>query len=339
MRAILHIGTEKTGTTSSQNFLHENRTRLLSQDIVYPSNLGGINHRFIASYALQLDTADESMRAMGLHTQQQIDNFHSDTEARLTEQLTAASTARYCIISSEHLHSRLRTEEQVLSIKQLLAPLFEDIEVHIHLRPQVDVAISLASTQSRVGGRIGEAFFQSVRADQIYYNYDRLVGLWEGVFGVENVRCLAFKETPSYLDWLAQYIGLDLKSLPTPKRTNEALDVNVMALVNALVDSGKQQRVDFRVLDRLPVSEKLTLDQKFARQIQHRFEESNRSLISRRDDLREGQLQPNWGKFPETGNTAVLEQKCNFAGALSDLVSHYNNVIAELTKKSPHPGG
>jgi hypothetical protein len=333
MRAILHIGTEKTGTTSTQSFLYENCKQLLSQNVLYPTGIGGINHRFVASYGLHLDSADESMRTMGLHTQEQIDDFHDETKMRLTEQVNASPEADLCIISSEHLHSRLKTREQIDLIKQLLTPLFDEIEVHIHLRPQINVAISLASTQSRVGGRIGKDFFQKIQAGSIYYNYDMLVAAWEDVFGAENIRCLAFTQTPDYLSWLAKQIDLDLSCLAAPKRTNEALDVHVMALVNALVDSGSSQRIDFRVLDSLPVSEKLALDQATARQIQHRFEESNRSLIARRNDLSDGQLQPDWKKFPKIGNTDIFEQKCNFANALADLVSHYNGVISGLHKK------
>lgn len=38
-KVVLHIGTEKTGTTSIQHFMSQNRQALLAKGIVYP-NLG-----------------------------------------------------------------------------------------------------------------------------------------------------------------------------------------------------------------------------------------------------------------------------------------------------------
>lgn len=332
MRAIVHIGTEKTGTTSFQNFMHANRDRLAAKNVLYPQRLGHMNHRHIASYGLCLEAADESMKAMGIDTQEKLEEFYRNVETTLQEQLESSVSAEICIISSEHLHSRLTSTQQIQRIKDLIQGHFEDIDVHIHLRPQVDVAISLASTQSRVGGAVTRGFFNQANKDRMYYNYDMLVGTWEKVFGAENITCVAFREFPDYLSWLTSKYSLDLSDLLKPDRTNEALDVRTIAMVNALVESGSPQRINFSVLDILPVEQKLTLDEAFARQIQHRFEESNRTLIDRRDDLRPGQLQPNWSKFPEHGTFSILEQPCAFSAQLASLVSHYNKVIQEAQK-------
>jgi hypothetical protein len=330
MRAILHIGTEKTGTTSLQAFMHHNRLDLLEQGVLYPENLGGINHRFVASYCLSLETSDESIRSMGLTSQSDMQEFYERVEAQLKAQVERNPNAAVCILSTEHLHSRLKSAEQITRVRTLLESIFDEIEVHVHLRPQVDVAVSLASTQSRVGGRVGRAFFDSMSASQIYYNYDMLVSTWETVFGAERIFCLPFNAKPDFLGYIASRTGLDLTRLPRPARTNEALDVRVMAMVNAIVDSQSAQRIDFRVLDLLPVEEKLTLDEPNARRIQHRFEESNRVLIARRDDLQPGQLQPKWSRFSEHGNLELLEQPCPFGSSLADLVKHYNKVIQGL---------
>ena len=37
-RIILHIGTEKTGTKAIQQFLQNNRERMIAQNILYPKN-------------------------------------------------------------------------------------------------------------------------------------------------------------------------------------------------------------------------------------------------------------------------------------------------------------
>ena len=48
---ILHIGTEKTGTTSIQKFLATNRTLLKANGVLYPLSPGKVNHIGLEAYA------------------------------------------------------------------------------------------------------------------------------------------------------------------------------------------------------------------------------------------------------------------------------------------------
>lgn len=330
MRLILHIGTEKTGTTSFQHFCDQNREALLRQGLLYPDNLGNRNHRFVSIYALSFESNDDGVRGCGIKTQEGMEAFRRKVETRLAAQCRVLPEPRICLLSSEHLHSRLHSPDQIKLLRALLKPLFEDIEVYVHLRPQVEVAVSLASTQARVGGSVRRGFFDQVTPRKIYYDYDRLVGMWEEVFGASNVTCVPFKAQPDFLAWLAPLIGLDMTGLPTPARVNEALDVRVMAMTNALVESGTSQRIDFRVLDQLPVEQKLTLGRAFAEQIHARFVPGNQSLVARRTDLDPGQLQPDWSRYEEEGTINLLDTMCPFAGSLAALVEHYNKEIARL---------
>ena len=323
MHLILHIGTEKTGTTSFQHFCHDNHAELLARGLLYPRDLGFRNHRFISFAGMTLDTADEAVRGMKLDTEEKLAGFIAEIAARLDRQLDAHQDARVCVLSSEHLHSRLRRPEQVARLRDLLAPRFESFEICIHLRPQIDVALSLASTQTRVGGAVRRGFFDQIRPENIYYNYNRLVAMWEEVFGPEAIRCIPFRAEPDFLSWLAAHLDLSLAGLARPARENEALDVQVMALVNALAASGRPERVDFRILDQLPVRQRLTLDRAMAEELQGRMTASNQTLVARRPDLEPGQLQPDWARYPETGTFAALEMPCAFGESLADLVGFY----------------
>ena len=49
-RAILHIGTEKTGTTSIQKFLFQNRRKLLSSGTLFPESAGYISNQRLVVY-------------------------------------------------------------------------------------------------------------------------------------------------------------------------------------------------------------------------------------------------------------------------------------------------
>lgn len=55
----LHIGIEKTGTTTIQKFLHLNRENLTKFDFAYTKSTGLQNNRKLVSAAYDLDTRDE----------------------------------------------------------------------------------------------------------------------------------------------------------------------------------------------------------------------------------------------------------------------------------------
>lgn len=332
MRGIIHIGTEKTGTTSFQSFMAKNRDKLRREGILYPRILGADTHRMFATYCLSMDEFDDSFRFFKIENDQELNFFYEKVEVELCREVSALKDQSVCIISSEHLHSRLRTIDQIKRLKTLLTRFFDEIEIHIHLRPQVDLIVSLASTQTRVGATVRRAFFEKATLQKPYFNYDTLVGLWEQAFGAQTVHCLPFKVEPDFLSYIFKKLSVDLSVFDPPDRVNEAIDVRVMAMMNSLIDSGSKTRIDFRVIDRLPVYEKLKISNSFARQIQNKFEEGNRNLIGRRPDLVPGCLQPRWQNYPETGNMEVLEIRCEFANMLASLIDLYNIEIADVAE-------
>ena len=58
---VLHIGTEKTGTTSIQEFLKKNRDKLRKKGVYIPQSpmVGNGNHRWIPSLANNDDFSDD----------------------------------------------------------------------------------------------------------------------------------------------------------------------------------------------------------------------------------------------------------------------------------------
>jgi len=324
---IVHIGTEKTGTTSFQSFMARNRIHLLEQGVVYPAQLGNDNHRMLATYCLPLDQSDDSFVGYGIKGHEDMREFSSRVESRFLSQMDEARHQRICLISSEHFHSRLKDTNQIVRLKKLLNKVFDRIEIHVHLRPQVDMLVSLASTQARVGGSVKRAFFDRATPNNPYFDYDSMVLRWENVFGSDSVFCLPFKNEPDFFSHATKRMSIRIDTLGKPERINEAIDVRVMEIINALVDSGSKTRIDFRVIDRLPVIEKLRIDRATAQRIQARFEYGNRNLVSRRADLKPGDLQPKWADYPEQGNSDILEQHCSFSSTLASLLEIYNEEI------------
>ena len=67
----LHIGTEKTGSTTIQHFLKSNRDVLESQNIYIPRTLGDINHQLFPFLAYSDERKDDVTRRVGIQFKQQ----------------------------------------------------------------------------------------------------------------------------------------------------------------------------------------------------------------------------------------------------------------------------
>ena len=57
-RAIIHVGHEKTGTKSIQNFLIANNQSLKREGIIFPKSLGSGNHTRLVAAMLDLGVVD-----------------------------------------------------------------------------------------------------------------------------------------------------------------------------------------------------------------------------------------------------------------------------------------
>ena len=69
MKLILHIGTEKTATTSTQRWFRENRDLLIEQGVYYSRVLGPETHRKLCLWALGENRKDEGFLNHDLKTE------------------------------------------------------------------------------------------------------------------------------------------------------------------------------------------------------------------------------------------------------------------------------
>ena len=144
----LHIGTEKTGTTTIQNFLKANKERLLkqsiyiSEDLMIPSG----NQRWLAAFAYNSTRIDELISTQGYQSKEARDQDIVDRYERFKNEVEAStSNCNQWIISSEHLQSRLTTEKEINRLYELLKDLFRRITIILYIRNPVDAATSLMS--------------------------------------------------------------------------------------------------------------------------------------------------------------------------------------------------
>lgn len=155
---ILHIGTEKTGTTTLQDFLGLNRERLLAKGFFVPTSLHGFpgaDHRFLTTCSLDIaEFTDEQRVALQIRRREDVINYRHTILNALSQEIQQAAAGRRdttLILSNELCHSRLTKVGDILFLRDFLKNFVEDFTVVVYIRPQHEVALSLYDTALKVG--------------------------------------------------------------------------------------------------------------------------------------------------------------------------------------------
>jgi hypothetical protein len=184
MRCLLHIGTEKTGTTLLQDWLYANREALSARGIFLGDVLERNNNRKLAAYFQGY--LDDYHRARGIADEAGRDAFFSGFEQDFAREVEAAKRNHHAmVISSEHFHSRVRDQERIASLRGFLDRHFDRVDVVCYFREQSEMLRSLYSTAMRVSHTASMAQFQK---DTIgyYCDFHEIARRWSGAFGRER---------------------------------------------------------------------------------------------------------------------------------------------------------
>ncbi len=286
----------------------------MDSGIYYSRSLGERNHQRIYVWALDGFGPDDGFGHIGITDQAGYLRLQQEVPADLAREIAAARDAgcHSFVISSEHCHSRLVRPEQVQRLRGMLAPLFDRIQVLCAVRPQIDMGLSLLSTAARGWSPITPAALDQIRPHNLYFNFEVLNGRWSAAFGSDNVTFIAYTRGKSVIDHVVSRFGLDPDGFVSPPRTNSAFDARTFAIVNTLAHLSADQQKAMRpvlnpILDDLPVETPLRPSRAHAQDIQAHFTEQNARLIDRRTDLEPGDLDPDWSRYPETGNLDILD--------------------------------
>lgn len=191
---IIHIGTEKTGTTSIQEFVHANRRELLRQQLQTIQGFGSRNNREFVSYFQ--NSLDDWARQKDIRTLEGKAKYFSNFRTRFENEIlldSSGNRSSYLLITSEHLSSRLRTSKELHSLKEFLEQYFSSIKIIAYFRPQEEMALSLYSTGLKGQVHLSlEDWLLRVRPDSLYYNFYAIAQLWASVFGKENLHLRVF---------------------------------------------------------------------------------------------------------------------------------------------------
>ncbi len=184
---ILHIGTEKTGTTTIQEFLHLNRDLLANNGIYFPKSIGIRNHRPLALWCLPNEKDDAYLRINNLTENTQRKNWREDILAKFEKEISGLKPEiKLVIISSEHLSSLLNHPSEIETLKNFLNKWFTDIKIVIYLRRQDRLVVSRYNTACKVGFIVKSILPHPAKLRH-FVNYQNLLGKWSSIFGKESI--------------------------------------------------------------------------------------------------------------------------------------------------------
>jgi hypothetical protein len=242
LKAIVHIGTEKTGTTSIQGFLYQNRKKLKSAGFHFIQSAGQTNNRILPAYCIEDDKHDDFYKEKGILTLEQRNEFKREFIRDFeTEIQSAPKSIHTFIISSEHFHSRIRSAAEMDNVYRLLSTYFDEFKIICYLREQTTTCTSSYSTHMKtVGTESLDNFLLRCRPGNYYYNYHDLLANWERCFGFDalNVSIFArehFLNGDLLDDFTAKIDPLLIGTLTRPARAeNESLRPIGQALARAV---------------------------------------------------------------------------------------------------------
>ena len=193
-RAILLIGTEKTGTTTLQHFLAANRGPLARRGFLYPSFCGA--HQPYRPRRLRPrpgETRPPPRRLRRPHRSRHRRDARPASAPR-PKPSSPATPPRSSATSIATADST--TPEEIATLRAFLAAFFDDIQIGVYLRRQDQVALSLYSTRLK-SGETERRILPRANAEDPLFNYDRSLALWERPSAATNMTVRLFdRQTP-----------------------------------------------------------------------------------------------------------------------------------------------
>lgn len=343
-QCILHIGMEKTGTTTIQSLLSSNREPLAQAGYAYSRTMGRDNHVNLVVYSRDDDTTDNQRKRALARKSMDIGAFRSFLDDAFAQEADRQS-GKILVLSNEHLQSRLTNIGEKERLRTLLVRHCEGLpQIYLYLRRQDLVAISLYGTRLLSGavktlGRL----LPKISGDDLPYFYDylRIWREWSAVFGRENVHVRLFDATTfpegdvglDFLNWTGISTACPLPKIP---RQNEAISRDaqyLMSRMNTLnppfhdaTPNPLRGRADHRVI-RLGQGTGLQPARSAAEAFYGAFRQDNATLFAELG-LPGGNFPEDFDRFPATVDTDQVDLR-----GVADLgVRLYMDVMEELVR-------
>jgi hypothetical protein len=285
----LHIGTQKTGTTSLQHYLSANRERLLKHGFLYPCSPGGTNHVGITAYSRNEARIDLIRKRCGIESSAEVAAYRRRLRHELHDEIEECRPTDV-ILSNEHLSARVRSSIEIRRVEELCRSFADRVTILVYLRNQIDYLVSWYSTLVK-GGNSKAFDTLTVRRIERQVDYARMLAPWARVFGVKNMKVRRFEAQDmkggDVVEDFASIVGFEMKGLARGDRLNQSLDADALEFLRRFNshfpriagERGNPERagvVEFLLANR--AGKGLRISHRKAMEIEEMFRQSNRKV-------------------------------------------------------------
>jgi hypothetical protein len=241
MKAIIHIGTPKTGTTTIQQFLVDNAEALKKQNIFIPDSDFNF-HRVLGCFFNTFALEETMWHFPTIQRVSLSETDRKDTKNWYEKQIfTRKQTV---IFSSELLSFFVKSEIQLF--KEWLCSLFDEVQIILYLRRQPEYLVSYYMQLAKCGLFSNDITFLNFyhtlisgkQKDYCSDNYQHLLENWCDVFGKENINLRLFDRKEMFQNDLLKdfcfITGINISNLKHSPSRNESLDVETMEFLRKL---------------------------------------------------------------------------------------------------------
>ena len=267
------------------------RDVLAAKGVLYPRLPGARNHAGLPFFVAGEGDRPPNPRLMGV-TGAEVASYKSTFLAKLRAEIEQ-SHCDMVVFSSEHLSSRLRKPESVAALIAAMKGLAEEVRVIAYLRPQYELYPSSYSTTIKSGGT------QPVRPlrgpGQHFLNYEKMLALWDGPAGLDNMRVRRFgkayfKDGDLITDFFS-VLGMEVPDGVRSERVlNTALDaytLEFLRLANEVLprtaaDGGEHARVPLiKALEKMSLKNSQIIPGAMLAEVDETFRASNKRVAAR----------------------------------------------------------
>ena len=247
--AFLHIGGEKTGTTTLQHFLSQNAALLKQAGVYYPCSADNICFDGHAHFPVAACLIDGEVEFVSVKRQRTLPSVLNE----LTRMCMANDGA--LILSCEHFSSRLDSPQQLLRLRDALPT--DEIKIVFYAREPSKLALAAWSTSILCGAR------HNFTADAItpqdrYFNHLQTLDLWAEVFGKDNLIVREYDRAQLVdgdIRWdFCRQLGLEQKAPLLEDDKNNSLDLQrleILRQINVMLPQFKESPHDWRRAQRI----------------------------------------------------------------------------------------
>lgn len=324
MKLIIHIGTEKTGSSSVQQWGSQNRELLKEAGVFYSESLGVLDHRKASVYARLSNEPDDGFIRYGIESVDQHEQFKRKVEQDLAKEVEYAKSinSRYFFVSSEHFHSRIDNTAMVEEVNKLFAPYFDDIEILAYIRPQSELFQSRISVNVRNLDIFESELKSKWQKDITYFDNFAMWQRWSTVFN--QVTFKPFNKHKNVVADIAKIVDVDLADFETPARVNEKLDYRMGLIAHqlntAIASISMKKELLNLYFEQIECKEPITISRALASKINAFYRESNLKFCEANPHFALTDIEADFKKFPVEGTAEKMFERSDTIEFLVEIL-------------------